>query len=159
MGRAFLVIGVVGLLVAFGVWYLIVAIPGRNPAVREPASWALVTLPPVPPSAAARPGRPSLRGLGWQVVDYLSAPGVLVVTIHTHRMEEASAIAVELIDPLKDGYAEVLVYFHRPHDAFAEKRVQWSLRSGFVETDLGAVGRPTDAAGDNDVRSTRSKGS
>lgn len=142
MGRAFLAVCVVSPIVVLGVWYQIVAIPDESPAVREPASWALVTRPPIPPSAAIRPGRPSLRGLGWQVVDYLSAHGVLVVTIHTHRMEEASAIAVELIDPLKDGYAEVLVYFHRPHHAFAEKRVQWSPLSGFVETDFGAADAP-----------------
>ena len=144
MGRALLAIGVVIPVGTIGVLYQLRSVPAETPAVHEPVSWALVTAPPVPPSAAAQPGRPSLRGLGWQVADYLSAHRVLVVKVETYRMDEAMDIAVELVDPLQDGYSEVLVYFHYPHETLAAKRVQWSPAFGFVDIDFrdfGAVGR------------------
>ena len=151
--------------VVIGLLLQIRSLPGDAPAVLAPASWSLVTVPPVPPSAPVRPVRPSMRGLGWQVVDYLSAHGVLVVTIHTYRMDKASDIAVELIEPLQDGYVEVLVYFHSPQEALAAKRIQWSPSSGFVETDfapfadLGATGHSDDAARDTAPLLRLSKGS
>jgi hypothetical protein len=104
-----------------------------------------------------------MRGLGWQVVDYLSAHRVLVVKVQTYRMDEAMDIAGELIGPLQEGYSEVFVYVHRPHEAFAARRVQWSPASGFVEIDfsdfsnLGAVG-PEERTSDAGARSPLSKG-
>ena len=104
-----------------------------------------------------------MRGLGWQVVDYLSAHRVLVVKVQTYRMDEAMDIAVELVGPLQDGYSEVLVYFHRPHEALAARRVQWLPTSGFVEidfsdfSDVGPIGRD-DRTNDADARSRLSKG-
>ena len=136
MGRALLTIGVVLPVGALSVVYQLFSFPNETPLVHAPATWTLVTMLPVPPSAAVRPGRPSMRGLGWQVVDYLSAHRVLVVKIQTYRMDEAMDIAIELIDPLQDGYSEVLVYFHHPHTALAQKRVQWSPASGFIEIDF-----------------------
>lgn len=160
MGRAFLAIGVVIPVGAIGVLYQLHSIRTESPVVGKPPIWALVTTTPVPPSATVRPDRPSMRGLGWQVVDYLSAHRVLVVKVQTHRMEEAMGIAVELVDPLQDEYSEVLVYFHRPHEALAAKRVQWSPTSGFVEIDFSDFGlvRPDDAAGDTGARAPLSKG-
>ena len=163
MGRAFLAISVVIPIGAIGVLYQLLSIPHETPVVHKPATWVLVTTPPVPPSAAVRPGRPSMRGLGWQVVDYLSAHRVLVVNVQTYRMDEAMDIAVELIGPLQEGYSEVLVYFHHPHEALAARRVQWSLASGFVEIDfsdfsnLGPV-VPEDRTSDAGARSPLSKG-
>ena len=160
MGRALLAIGVVIPVGTIGVLYQLRSVPDTTPVVREPATWALVTRPPVPPSAAVRPGRPSMRGLGWQVADYLSALQVLVVKVETYRLDEAMDIAAELVDPLQDGYSEVLVYFHYPHETLAAKRVQWLPASGFVEIDFrdfGPVGR--DERGSNaGARSPLSKG-
>ena len=159
MGRAFLAVGVVIPLGTIGVLYQLFSIPHETPVVHEPATWTLVTTPPVPPSAPVRPGRPSMRGLGWQVVDYLSAHRVLVVKVQTYRMDEAMDIAVELVDPLQDGNSEVLVYFHRPHIALAAKRVQWSPASGFVEIDFSEFEpvRRDDTARDAGPRSSLSK--
>lgn len=160
MGRALLAIGVVISVGVIGVLYQLLSIPHETPVVYKPATWALLTTPPVPPSVAVQPGRPSMRGLGWQVVDHLSAHRVLVVKVQTYRMDEAMHIAVELIGPLLDGYSEVLVYFHRPHEALAARRVQWSPASGFVEidfSDVGPVGRD-DRTRHAGARSPLSKG-
>ena len=160
MGRALLAIGVVIPVGAIGVLSQWSSIPDETPAVHKPVAWALLTAPPVPHSAEGRPGRPSMRGLGWQVVDYLAAHRVLVVKVQTYRMDEAMDIAAELVDPLQDGYSEVLVYFHSPHEALAAKRVQWSPASGFVEIDFGdfgPVGRD-DGARDGGAQTPYSKG-
>ena len=136
MGRTLLTLGVVLPVGALSVVYQLFSFPNETPVVHAPATWTLVTMPPVPPSAEVRPGRPSMRGLGWQVVDYLSAHRVLVVKIQTYRMDEAMDITIELIDPLQNGYSEVLVYFHHPHTALAQKRVQGTPASGFIEIDF-----------------------
>jgi len=160
MGQVLLAIGVIIPLGTIGVLYQLRSVPDKTPVVREPAIWALMATPPVPPSAAVRPGRPAMRGLAWQVADYLSAHRVLVVKVETYRMDEAMNIAAELVDPLQDGYSEVLVYFHYPHETLAAKRVQWSPASGYVEIDFrdfGPVGRE-DRGSDASVRSPLSKG-
>ena len=163
MRRAVLTMVLVIPVAAIGLRHQLLSVPDGTPAVQAPASWSLVTVAPVPLSAAVRPGRPSMRGLGWQVVNYLSAHGVLVVTIHTHRMAEATDIAVELVEPLQDGYVEVLVYFHRPKETMATKRIQWSPSLGFVETNFaistGATGYPDAPARGATPRTPLSKGS
>ena len=77
-----------------------------------------------------------MRGLGWQVIDYLSALGVLIVDVKTHRLDEALGIARALVHPLEDSYIEVLVYFHAPGAELAAKRVQWTPAGGYIELDL-----------------------
>ncbi len=107
------------------------------PTVSAPGTWYLMgPQPPAPPSAGARPGRPSMRGLGWQVIDYLSIMGVLVIEVETYRLDEASVIAQELVEPLTETYAEVLVYLREPGAELATFRVQWTPRAGFVLTDI-----------------------
>ena len=106
------------------------------PQVKPPGTWFLLgPLPPAPPTGIL-PGRPSARGIGWQVVDYVSAHGVLIANVETERLEEANGIARTLVDPLKDGYVEVLVYFRRPGMRLADERVQWTPAGGYVEMDL-----------------------
>ena len=74
--------------------------------------------------------------LGWQVIDYLSVRGVLVINVETYRVDEASTIAHELVSPLASSYAEVLVYLRKPGEPLAAARVQWTPRAGFTEIDL-----------------------
>ena len=106
------------------------------PQVDPPGTWFLLgPLPPAPPTGIL-PGRPSARGIGWQVIDYVSAHGVLIVNVETDRLEEANGIARTLVDPLKDGYVEVLVYFRRAGMSLADERVQWTPTGGYIETDL-----------------------
>ena len=77
-----------------------------------------------------------MRGVGWQVIDYLSVTGVLVINVETYRLGEAVPIAEELVTPLSDFYAEVLVYLREPGEALAASRVQWTPRAGYIETDI-----------------------
>ena len=110
--------------------------PASLPDVAPPGAWVLMTpQAPTAPTARFRP-RPSMRGLGWQVIDYLSALGVLIVDVETHRLDEALGIARALVHPLEDSYIEVLVYFRAPGAELAAKRVQWTPAGGYLELDL-----------------------
>ena len=110
--------------------------PAPLPDVAPPGAWVLMTPQALAsPTARFRP-RPSMRGLGWQVIDYLSALGILIVDVETHRLDEALGIARALVHPLKDSYIEVLVYFRAPGIELAAKRVQWTPASGYVELDI-----------------------
>ena len=110
--------------------------PDALPPVPPPGPWLLADPRPLdPPFAQFRP-RPSMRGLGWQVIDYLSALGVLIVEVETHRLDETLGIAHALVEPLKDSYVEVLVYFSEPGRELAAQRVQWTPEGGYVRTDI-----------------------
>ena len=110
--------------------------PAALPDVAPPGAWVLMTPQALAsPTARFRP-RPSMRGLGWQVIDYLSALGVLIVDVETHRLDEALGIARALVHPLEESYIEVLVYFRAPDTEMAAKRVQWTPSGGYIELDL-----------------------
>jgi hypothetical protein len=72
----------------------------------------------------------------WTVTEHLSAHNVLIAQVETNYLHEAVAIAQQLTEPIKDKYAEVLIYFHRPGrpDTLPPKRVQWTPTTGYVET-------------------------
>jgi hypothetical protein len=74
----------------------------------------------------------------WTVTEQLSAHHVLIVQVETRHLDEARAVARAIIDPIlvKDNYAEVLIYFHRPGrpDPLPPRRVQWTPKLGYVET-------------------------
>lgn len=71
----------------------------------------------------------------WTVTEHLSAHNVLIAQVETNHLDEAVAIAQQLTEPIKDKYAEVLIYFHRPGrpDTLPPKRVQWTRAAGYVE--------------------------
>lgn len=72
----------------------------------------------------------------WSVTEHLSAHHVLIAHVETEFLDEAVAIAQEIAEPVKARYAEVLIYFHRPGrpDTLSPRRVQWTSRTGYVET-------------------------
>jgi hypothetical protein len=72
----------------------------------------------------------------WTVTEHLSAHNVLIAQVETAYLQEAMAIAQQLTEPIKDKYAEVLIYFHRPDrpDTLPPRRVQWTPTNGYVET-------------------------
>lgn len=72
----------------------------------------------------------------WTVTEHLSAHNVLIAQVETAHLEEAVSIAQQLTEPIKDKYAEVLIYFHRPGrpDTLPPRRVQWTPSAGYVET-------------------------
>ena len=110
--------------------------PGALPAVSPPGPWLLADPRPVEPSFARFRPRPSMRGLGWQVIDYVSALGVLIVEVETYRLDEVTGIAHVLVEPLKQSYVEVLVYFAEPGQELAAQRVQWTPSGGYVQMDI-----------------------
>jgi hypothetical protein len=72
----------------------------------------------------------------WSLTEHRSAHNMLVAHVETDHLNEAVAIAQQLAEPVKERYEEVLIYFHRPGrpDTLPPRRVQWSLRTGYVET-------------------------
>ena len=72
----------------------------------------------------------------WTVTEHLSAHNVLIAQVETAYLEDAVSIAQQLTEPIKDKYAEVLIYFHRPRrpDTLPPRRVQWTPTTGYVET-------------------------
>jgi hypothetical protein len=96
--------------------------------------------PPVKPKAISvevmSPRQKYNPATRWTVTEHLSAHNVLIAHVETAYLNEAVAIAQQLTEPLKDKYAEVLIYFHRPQrpDTLPPRRVQWTPASGYVET-------------------------
>jgi hypothetical protein len=82
---------------------------------------------------ARQPHNPRSR---WSVTEHLSAHHVLIAHVETHFLNEALAIAQQIVEPTPPVYAEILIYFHRPGrpDTLPPRRVQWTKRSGYVET-------------------------
>jgi hypothetical protein len=104
--------------------------------------------PPPHPTPAARAATALTRALNnvdrgesagrmpvWTVVSATSAHHVMVVDVEAVRPESARQIATQIVEPLRDRYQEVLVYFHKPGAAksFAERRIQWTPRGGYIE--------------------------
>ena len=75
----------------------------------------------------------------WTVTEHLSAHHVLIAQVETDHLEDAMSIAQQLTDPVKEKYAEVMIYFHRPGrpDTLPPRRVQWTPTHGYVETRYG----------------------
>jgi hypothetical protein len=98
----------------------------RSPPIRPPS-----------PAVDRLPARQNFNSASrWTVTEHLSAHNVLIAHVETTALQEAVAIAQQLTDPIKEKYAEVLIYFHRPGrpDVLPPVRVQWTRQSGYVET-------------------------
>jgi hypothetical protein len=74
----------------------------------------------------------------WKVVGATTAHGVLVVDVEVIDPEEADAIAVQIVEPVRShDYQEILIYFYppgRPPGGDALRRMLWTPDDGFVET-------------------------
>jgi len=72
----------------------------------------------------------------WTVTEHLSAHHVLIAQVETAHLQDAMSIAQQLTEPVKEKYAEVMIYFHRPGrpDTLPPRRVQWTPSHGYVET-------------------------
>lgn len=72
----------------------------------------------------------------WSLTEHRSAHNMLVAHVETDYLDEALVIAQQLAEPVKERYEEVLIYFHRPGrpDTLPPRRVQWTLKSGYVES-------------------------
>jgi hypothetical protein len=100
--------------------------PPVRPEVRPPASALMIPL-----------RDDSTRG--WTVVGMISAQRALVVEVDTLRLNEAVAIAQQIVEPVSDRYDEVLVYFFDDPGAtprLAALRVQWTPADGYHTLEL-----------------------
>ena len=85
--------------------------------------------------AAPEDGLP-LVNENWRIAEMATAHGAFTVEVEVADGVDTAALARELIRPLQDRYAEVLVYFH-PRDSAGDLprlRVQWTAEHGYVET-------------------------
>lgn len=142
-----LLIGALGLAALVGIG-LLAALFG---ALQETGTRAVGTSPAqvITKEAAAngrRPAveRPHLPNPGWRVVRSFSAHSVMVVDVQTDRLEDAKAIAVQIVEPVKRDYMEIMIYFRSggPRRDLPDRRVQWTPRGGYVETGYDDVRQP-----------------
>ena len=77
----------------------------------------------------------------WTVVEANSAHHALVVDVEARRVEDARKIAEEIVGPMRSrGYQEVLIYIYPVNNPKGPmRRVQWTPRTGFVETAYGPL--------------------
>jgi hypothetical protein len=103
----------------------------------------IVTVDAVPggsPDGSPDPGEPSLVNEGWYVRNMATAPGAFVIEVEAEDPEQTETISRALIEPIKDDYAEILVYVNRMGDDsdLPARRVQWTPRDGYVELSYDA---------------------
>ena len=77
----------------------------------------------------------------WTVVEANSAHHALVVDVEARRVEDARKIAEEIVRPMRSrGYQEVLIYIYPVNNRNGPmRRVQWTPRTGFVESAYAPV--------------------
>ena len=87
------------------------------------------------------PKEPGVAGLPlvsdeWEIVEMATAHGAFTVEVEIARDVDTAALARQLVEPLQERYAEVLVYFYdRADDATLPLvRVQWTASDGYRET-------------------------
>jgi hypothetical protein len=103
--------------------------PGLMNPTRNPRHTALSPLAPPPRAGERYPG--------WTVTRAYSAHHMMVVEVQTDVEGIASTIAAHVVEPLHGSYDEVLIYVREPgqrDDDFPRRRVQWTKRSGYVES-------------------------
>ena len=135
MGRLLAIVG-------GGVWLIVIAL-GALTVYLSDRPRIVPPLPTVPTLLkelnGIRPARP-VEGEAWVVTKVTSAHHVLVVNVDADRVGNAQEIATELVAPMRErGYEEVLVYVWglRRHKPFADRRVQWTPKSGYTELVMG----------------------
>ena len=77
----------------------------------------------------------------WSVTRAQASQGALVVTADVLDMRESLGIAQEIVEPVQGKYTEVLIYLHQfgAKTPFARRRIQWTPRDGYKETELDAT--------------------
>ena len=98
-----------------------------------------VTVTPASASGLARElnqkshSAPGSRLAGWRVTDATSVRNVMVVKVDAAQPAQARQIAIQIVEPVRQQYDEVLIYLHRPGASSAARRIQWSPRGGYIE--------------------------
>ena len=90
-----------------------------------------------PGPSASPPASPNLVNEEFQIVEMGTAHGAFAIEVEVEAGADFESIARRLVEPLGDGYGEVLVYFHERDLTDAElplARVQWTGADGYVLT-------------------------
>ena len=108
---------------------------GRDGPQAPPEVVAVDSVPGGPPAPAAETDGPALVNDGWYVRNMATAHGAFVIEVEAEDPDETEAISRALVEPVKDDYAEILVYVNRLGDDsdLPARRVQWTPRDGYVE--------------------------
>ena len=80
------------------------------------------------------------EGETWVVTKVTSAHHMLVVNVDADRLDDARAIAAELVAPVRDRkFEEILIYVRQTHSRkpYADRRIQWTPRGGYSELVIG----------------------
>ena len=83
---------------------------------------------------------PLKEGESWVVTKVTSAHHMLVVNVDADRLDNAQAIAAEIVAPVRDRkFDEILVYVRKMHSrkGYADRRVQWTPKGGYAELVIG----------------------
>jgi hypothetical protein len=75
---------------------------------------------------------------GWTVISAYSAHHAMVLEVRADDLSNASSIAAQIVEPVKDRYVEVLIYFRDPRQAADDLpalRTQWTRQGGYVTLD------------------------
>jgi len=72
----------------------------------------------------------------WVVTRASSARRAMVMDVEADRPEDAQKIALEIVEPLRAKYEEVLIYVRPIGSPISgvTRRIQWTPDDGFVET-------------------------
>jgi hypothetical protein len=74
--------------------------------------------------------------IGWAVTKATAAQHMMVVYVDAERLDDASGIAVQIVEPVRSrGYDEVLIYVRQPGNRTpAVRRIQWTPGGGYTES-------------------------
>ena len=73
--------------------------------------------------------------IGWAVTKATAAQHMMVVEVDAERLDDATGIAVQIVEPVRSKYDEILIYVREPGRRIpAVRRIQWTPRGGYVES-------------------------
>ncbi|HVG56786.1 MAG TPA: hypothetical protein VM846_20275 [Vicinamibacterales bacterium] len=118
-----------GVLCLLGVGYLMVPDPKLRTAEDRAVNHLARSLNEMADNARNRPR------VGWAVIKATSAEHMMVMDVEAERIEEARGIAIQIVEPVKDRYDEILIYVRQPGARVPTvRRIQWTPRGGYTET-------------------------
>jgi hypothetical protein len=91
-----------------------------------------------PESSTQRPVDAPLDNERYTILEMATAHGAFTIELEVDSDADTKTLARELVEPMRENYAEVLVYFYdRAGDGqLPIKRVQWTQAEGYVEVEF-----------------------
>jgi hypothetical protein len=73
--------------------------------------------------------------IGWAVTKATAAQHMMVVEVDAERLDDAQGIAVQIVEPVRSKYDEILIYVRQPGSRIPTvRRIQWTPRGGYAES-------------------------